>query len=95
MEDDRKKRIEERAYGLWEQAGRPEGGADEFWHQAEREEDGGKEEGGNSRDMPGIGDEASAAGFAEDLTPGDAGDARPAPPAKGRSRKSPGKDVAG
>lgn len=29
--------ISERAHQLWEQAGRPEGRQDEFWHQAERE----------------------------------------------------------
>jgi hypothetical protein len=29
--------IRERAYQLWEQVGRPEGRADEFWHAAERE----------------------------------------------------------
>ena len=26
----------EHAYALWEQAGRPEGRADEFWHEAQR-----------------------------------------------------------
>jgi len=30
-------RIRERAYALWEDAGRPEGGAEDYWHQAERE----------------------------------------------------------
>ena len=27
--------IRERAYLLWEQAGRPEGDADDFWHKAQ------------------------------------------------------------
>ena len=27
--------VRERAYLLWEQAGRPEGRADDFWHQAQ------------------------------------------------------------
>ena len=27
--------IRERAYLLWEQAGRPEGPADDFWHKAQ------------------------------------------------------------
>jgi Protein of unknown function (DUF2934) len=29
--------IRIRAHQLWEQAGRPEGREDEFWHQAEKE----------------------------------------------------------
>jgi hypothetical protein len=29
--------IQTRAYQLWEEAGRPEGRDEEFWHQAERE----------------------------------------------------------
>jgi Protein of unknown function (DUF2934) len=29
--------IRERAYQLWEQVGRPEGRADEFWHLAEQD----------------------------------------------------------
>ena len=29
--------VRERAYFLWEQAGRPEGRADDFWHQAQHE----------------------------------------------------------
>lgn len=29
--------IRERAHQLWEQAGRPEGREQEFWHQAEQE----------------------------------------------------------
>ena len=29
--------VRERAYLLWEQAGRPEGRADEFWHQAQHQ----------------------------------------------------------
>jgi hypothetical protein len=29
--------IRERAHQLWEQAGRPEGKQDEFWHLAEQE----------------------------------------------------------
>ena len=30
-------KTKERAYQLWEQAGRPEGDAERFWYQAERE----------------------------------------------------------
>jgi hypothetical protein len=37
MDTEREQRIRERAYELWEQAGRPDGGAEEFWRQAERE----------------------------------------------------------
>jgi Protein of unknown function (DUF2934) len=29
--------IRKRAFELWEQAGKPEGREDEFWHQAQRE----------------------------------------------------------
>ena len=37
MTDDRNQRIRERAYDLWDQAGRPEGREDEFWGLASRE----------------------------------------------------------
>ena len=37
---EREKRVLERAYQLWEEAGRPEGRDQEFWRQAEREIDG-------------------------------------------------------
>jgi hypothetical protein len=33
----REEQIRVRAHGLWEQAGKPEGREDEFWHQAEKE----------------------------------------------------------
>lgn len=36
---DREVRIRERAYALWERAGRPEGSHDEHWQAAEREID--------------------------------------------------------
>jgi hypothetical protein len=29
--------VRTRAYGLWEQAGKPDGREDEFWYQAEQE----------------------------------------------------------
>jgi hypothetical protein len=29
--------VRERAYSLWEQAGRPDGRADDFWHEAQRQ----------------------------------------------------------
>jgi hypothetical protein len=29
--------VRERAYSLWEQAGRPEGRCDDFWHQAQQQ----------------------------------------------------------
>ena len=35
----RKRAIRDRAYGLWEQAGRPVGRDEEFWFTAERELD--------------------------------------------------------
>jgi Protein of unknown function (DUF2934) len=35
---DPERRTRERAYLLWERAGRPEGEADRFWEQARREE---------------------------------------------------------
>lgn len=48
--------VRRRAYELWEDAGRPEGGAEDYWYQAEREVG-----------VAGIGEEASAGGFAHDL----------------------------
>ncbi|WP_343898210.1 DUF2934 domain-containing protein [Craurococcus roseus] len=36
--DDPERRTRERAYLLWERAGRPGGRADEFWEQARREQ---------------------------------------------------------
>lgn len=38
--DDRTEQQRERAYALWEQAGRPEGRHDEFWEQAGQETEG-------------------------------------------------------
>ena len=38
MRLDPEMRVRERAYFLWERAGRPEGRADEFWAQAHRDE---------------------------------------------------------
>jgi hypothetical protein len=37
MENPTREQIIHRAYGLWEQAGKPDGRDDEFYHQAERE----------------------------------------------------------
>ena len=37
MENPTKEQIIHRAYELWEQAGKPEGRDDEFYHQAEQE----------------------------------------------------------
>ena len=37
MADDKQERIRQRAFELWEQAGRPEGGHEQHWHQATRE----------------------------------------------------------
>jgi hypothetical protein len=37
MDDDSKERIRRRAYQLWEQNGRPDGGSDAFWLRAEHE----------------------------------------------------------
>lgn len=36
MSYDREQRVRERAYSLWESAGRPEGRHQEFWAMAER-----------------------------------------------------------
>ena len=35
-ENDLETRIRERAYALWEEDGRPEGQADEYWERARR-----------------------------------------------------------
>jgi Protein of unknown function (DUF2934) len=37
MEKPTEEQIRSRAHELWEQAGKPDGREDEFWHQAERE----------------------------------------------------------
>ena len=37
MGDDWQDRVRERAYAIWEREGRPEGGADRHWAQAEAE----------------------------------------------------------
>jgi Protein of unknown function (DUF2934) len=37
MPDPTPEQIRQRAYALWEAAGRPEGREQEFWHEAERE----------------------------------------------------------
>ncbi|TSD85889.1 DUF2934 domain-containing protein [Mycobacterium sp. KBS0706] len=37
MNDDRDERIRRRAYGIWEALGRPEGGHQQHWTQAEAE----------------------------------------------------------
>jgi hypothetical protein len=37
MDQDRDKRIKARAYELWEENGRQDGGHEAHWHQAERE----------------------------------------------------------
>ena len=37
MSNPTEEQIRVRAHQLWENAGRPEGREDEFWHQAERE----------------------------------------------------------
>lgn len=39
MHTDREQRIRDRAYQIWEQHGRPEGGHEQHWLQAEREID--------------------------------------------------------
>ena len=35
--EDDKQQIRERAHRLWEEAGKPEGKEDQFWHEAERQ----------------------------------------------------------
>jgi hypothetical protein len=37
MRDGREDRVRERAYAIWEREGRPEGGAERHWSQAEQE----------------------------------------------------------
>ena len=37
MADDKHERIRQRAFEIWEQAGRPEGEHEQHWHQAARE----------------------------------------------------------
>jgi hypothetical protein len=47
MTDDRNRRVQDRAYALWEQEGRPHGRHEEHWRQAEQEA------GGNDAMAPG------------------------------------------
>jgi len=37
MDTEREARVRERAYAIWEREGRPEGGAEQHWAQAEAE----------------------------------------------------------
>ena len=37
MQEDRSKKVEERAHGIWESEGRPDGKHDEHWKRAEQE----------------------------------------------------------
>jgi hypothetical protein len=37
MNEERDQRVRERAYGIWESQGRPDGRHDEHWQEAERE----------------------------------------------------------
>lgn len=41
----REHRIRQRAYELWEQAGKPAGDHDRFWHEAEQEIDSAEDKG--------------------------------------------------
>jgi hypothetical protein len=49
MAEPTKEQVIHRAYELWEQAGKPEGRDDEFYHQAEREL---QEAGDSSKEIP-------------------------------------------
>jgi hypothetical protein len=51
MTDDEIEQVRERAYRLWEEAGRPTGHDEEFWERAKREIE--KESGGERRVPPG------------------------------------------
>ena len=74
------------AYRLWEEAGRPEGGADEFWYAAERllaeERQGLREEPAEFEGIAGgdIADEAAA--MADEAAPKGLASARRRPPAR-------------
>ena len=37
MDEDREQRIRDRAYQLWEKAGRPDERTDDFWREAEQQ----------------------------------------------------------
>lgn len=60
MDDKLRKAVEQRAYALWEAAGRPEGRELEFWTQAEEEIGGLSVAGEEDRDVA-----------LDDLEPGD------------------------
>ena len=52
MQGDRSKKVEERAHGIWESEGRPDGKHDEHWKRAEQELSEGDEELGASDARP-------------------------------------------
>lgn len=76
MDSEREQRIRELAYTLWEQAGGPPGGADEYWYEAERQLRGDADQG--LREEPGrFEDEAGSA--AADLEPVESDSVDPVP----------------
>jgi hypothetical protein len=58
MDDDRNRRVQSRAYALWEQEGRPHGRHEEHWRQAEQEM-GDNGDAGTGAMAPGSGQVAS------------------------------------
>ncbi|MGD9615012.1 MAG: DUF2934 domain-containing protein [Alphaproteobacteria bacterium] len=67
MTADRNARIQERAYHLWLDEGRPRGRHEEHWHRAEREL---IEEEGNLRENPAVGAPEPSVGTAPPLRTG-------------------------
>jgi hypothetical protein len=73
MAADRHERIRQRAYELWEQEGRPEGRAEEYWRRAEAEV---PAEGGTADMNPGDEAPPGTPGTGEDICPDCGGNGR-------------------
>ena len=72
MDQDRERRIHERAYALWQSEGRPEGRHEEHWRQAREAVDGEDAAAGSPATSGSVGTEATGSGGA---SAGDSGSA--------------------
>jgi hypothetical protein len=73
--DNREERIRQKAHQIWEQAGRPDGKADEHWSEAERQID--KDDHAGDTDQ--LANEPSRPREAIDIAPSPSGDIHPMP----------------